>query len=198
MDVHYQRLTVFVPRTKWQSAKFISAAKRLQMGEELTFNVPIEGDIVETLSVALEPGVDSTVLQRVNFFQGDACALSDYADDTKEFGTFDGVILANLLCRLPDPLSCLDSLPRVVNQGGVVVIVTPFSWLEEFTPRRKWLGGFNDPVSRAPIFSDKILKDNMERLGFEKIHHQQMPLIIREHQRKYQYIISEATGWRKR
>jgi len=37
----------------------------------------------------------------------------------------------------------------------------------------------------------------MDGLGFEKIHDEEMPVIIREHQRKYQYIISEATGWRK-
>jgi len=41
------------------------------------------------------------------------------------------------------------------------------------------------------------LKEIMEGLGFEKIHEEQMPLVIREHQRKYQYIVSEATGWRK-
>jgi len=38
----------------------------------------------------------------------------------------------------------------------------------------------------------------MEDGGFEFIHEEQVPLIIREHQRKYQYIISEATGWRKK
>jgi hypothetical protein len=37
----------------------------------------------------------------------------------------------------------------------------------------------------------------MEARGFEKIHEEEMPLVIREHQRKYQYIVSEATGWRK-
>jgi hypothetical protein len=77
-------------------------------------------------------------------------------------------------------------------------MVTPFSWLEEFTPRSKWLGGFRDPVSQVPMFSKDKLREIMEELGFEKIHEQQMPLIIREHQRKYQYIISEATGWRKK
>jgi len=168
------------------------------MGEELRFQVPIEGDIAEELSVVLEPGVDATVLQRVNFWSGDACSLSEYADDMEGLGTFDGVILANLLCRLPDPLSCLNAMPKVVNKGGVVVMVTPFSWLEEFTPRSKWLGGFRDPVSQAPMFSKDKLREIMEELGFEKIHEQQMPLIIREHQRKYQYIISEATGWRKK
>ena len=179
------------------SDSFIKAAKRVQMGEELTFQLPIEGDIVEDLSVFLEPGIDANVRQKVNFWQGDACALSNYAKDKKGFGSFDGVILANLLCRLPDPLSCLTAMPDIVNEGGVVVMVTPFSWLEEFTPRNKWLGGVRDPVTKVPMFSKDKLKEIMESLGFVKIHEEQMPLVIREHQRKYQYIVSEATGWRK-
>jgi len=147
--------------------------------------------------VVQEPGVDATVMSKVNFFQGDACLLSDYVDNKKGFGTFDGVILSNLLCRLPDPLACLNAMPKLVNKGGVVVLVTPFTWLEEFTPKSRWLGGFYDPVSQQPMWSKDKLKETMEGLGFEKIHEEQMPLVIREHQRKYQYIISEATGWRK-
>merc|ERR1712130_860488 len=104
---------------------------------------------------------------------------------------------SNLLCRLPDPVACLDGLPRIVNKGGVVVMATPFSWLVEFTPRSKWLGGFYDPVSKEAIRSGDVLKELMEDRGFEKIHEEEMPLVIREHQRKYQYIVSEATGWRK-
>ena len=69
-------------------------------------------------------------MQKVNFFQGDANALSEYADTKEGFGTFDGVVLANLLCRLPDPRATLNALPKIVNKGGVVVIVTPFTWLE--------------------------------------------------------------------
>ena len=56
----------------------------------------------------------------------------------------------------------------------------------------------NDPVSGQPMYSKDKLIEIMEGLGFEKIHEEQMPLVIREHQRKYQYIISEATGWRKK
>jgi len=67
----------------------------------------------------------------------------------------------------------------------------------EYTPKSNWLGGINDHVSGQPIYSKDTLKFIMEGLGFEKIHEEQMPLVIREHQRKYQYIISEATGWRK-
>jgi len=80
----------------------------------------------------------------------------------------------------------------------VVVIVTLFSWLEEFTPRSRWLGGFYDPVTKDPCLSKVAVRQIMEDCGFEKIHEEEIPLIIREHQRKYQYIISEASGWRKK
>jgi hypothetical protein len=61
-----------------------------------------------------------------------------------------------------------------------------------------WLGGFHDSVTREERHSKDKLKEIMNGLGFEKIHDEQMPVVIREHQRKYQYIISEATGWRKK
>jgi hypothetical protein len=105
--------------------------------------------------------------------------------------------MSNLLCRLPDPIACLNGLSGIVNKGGVVVMVTPFSWLTEFTPRGKWLGGFLDPVSGTPIRSKDELQSIMENNGFTKIHEEEMPLVIREHARKYQYIVSEATGWKK-
>lgn len=112
------------------SENFIATAKRIQNGEEVTFDVPIEGDIRQKVSIEHEHGVNTNVMKKVNFFQGDACALSEYADNNPGLGTFDGVILANLLCRLPDPVACLNAMPKVVNKGGVLLIVTPFSWLE--------------------------------------------------------------------
>jgi len=166
----------------------------MQSGASIEFNVPIEADIYKTVVAQHEEGVTPEILNKVRFFTGDACRLKEYADD---IGTFDGVVMSNLLCRLPDPLACLDGMQYVVNKGGIVVMVTPFSWLEEFTPRSKWLGGYPDPVSCEPIYSKTALKDIMEARGFEHVHEEEMPLLIREHQRKYQYIVSEATGWRK-
>jgi len=179
------------------SQSFITAAQQIQSREELKMKIPVEGDISEEVSVVQEPGIDADVMSKVTFWQGDACALSEYAANKEGF-TFDGVVMANLLCRLPNPQACLSALPQIVNKGGVVVIVTPFTWLEEYTPKHLWLGGMNDPVSGQPMYSKDKLKEIMEANGFEKIHEEQMPLVIREHQRKYQYIISEATGWRKK
>ena len=117
--------------------------------------------------------------------------------DADKLGMFDGVILANLLCRLPEPLACLDGLERIINPGGIAVIATPFSWLEEFTAKDKWLGGYADDVTGEPVRSKETLKAEMEARGFSKIHEDQYPLLIREHQRKYQYIVSEVTAWQK-
>jgi 5-histidylcysteine sulfoxide synthase/putative 4-mercaptohistidine N1-methyltranferase len=179
------------------SGSFIQAAKQMQNGEpKMRFKIPVEAELFEEVEATLEPGVTREIAQKVNFFVGDACKIPDMVSDGK-ISTYDGVVMSNLLCRLPDPMACLNSLNGITNQGGVVVMVTPFSWLTEFTPRSKWLGGFKDPVSKEPIRSKAVLKEIMEGNGFEKIHEEEMPLVIREHARKYQYIVSEATGWRK-
>jgi putative 4-mercaptohistidine N1-methyltranferase len=178
------------------SESFVIAARQLQAEEELHFRIPIEADIYQDVKVAQDSDITSDMRSKIDFFTGDACRLAEMsADGTLD--SYDGVVMSNLICRLPDPMSCLNGLPQVVNMGGVVVMVTPFSWLEVFTPRSKWLGGFYDPDTKAPIRSKNTLKAIMEDRGFEKIHEEEMPLIIREHQRKYQYIISLATGWRR-
>ncbi|KAL3922444.1 MAG: hypothetical protein SGARI_006451 [Bacillariaceae sp.] len=179
------------------SGSFVNAAQKMQSGEpNMTFKIPVEAELYEEVRATLEPGVTPQIANKVNFFTGDACKLSEMATEGK-ISTYDGIVMANLLCRLPDPTLCLNSLNGVMNTGGVVVMVTPFSWLTEFTPRGKWLGGFYDPVSKEPIRSKDVLQRVMENNGFEKVHEEEMPLMIREHARKYQYIVSEATGWRK-
>eukprot|EP00931_Biecheleriopsis_adriatica_P065461 TRINITY_DN39988_c0_g1_i1.p1 TRINITY_DN39988_c0_g1~~TRINITY_DN39988_c0_g1_i1.p1 ORF type:complete len:926 (-),score=230.29 TRINITY_DN39988_c0_g1_i1:23-2800(-) len=176
------------------SNAFVETAQRMQRGEALSFKVPIEGELQVEIQAQHEPNVDAAVRERVSFRTGDACKLKEEA---ATLGSFDGAILANLLCRLPDPMACLDGLEAVIAPGGAVVIVTPFSWLEDFTPKSKWLGGFQDPVSGEAIRSKDQLKVEMEKRGFTKLKEEQMPLLIREHQRKYQYIVSEATVWRR-
>ena len=178
------------------SRSFVNAAKQMQAGNTMRFKVPVEAELFEEVEARHEDDITPEVLSKVNFFTGDACNLSGMQKEGK-LETYDGVIMSNLLCRLPDPIACLNDLNGIMNKGGVIVMVTPFSWLTEFTPRSKWLGGVYDPVSNDEIRSKDVLKAIMEDNGFEKIHEEEVPLVIREHQRKYQYIVSEATGWRK-
>lgn len=73
--------------------------------------------------------------EQVTFKVGDACNLP------LNLAPVDAVLAANLICRLPEPKKFLDALPRIVKPGGVVVLTTPFSWLEAWTKPRSWLGG---------------------------------------------------------
>ncbi|EGD81050.1 hypothetical protein PTSG_10993 [Salpingoeca rosetta] len=113
---------------------------------------------------------------RCSFYQGDACSLNP------DLGQFDVVLMANLLCRLPNPTACLDSLPTFVPRGGHVVITSPFSWLDEFTDRDQWLGGHDGKASRDGLV------ERMSANGFKLVKEDSIPFLIREHARKYQLV----------
>ena len=120
-------------------------------------------------------------MTRLNFEQGDACALPP------SIKNFDAVLLANVLCRLPEPLICLErmqNLHALVKPGGVLVMTTPFSWLDEYTPKSRWLNGISDVK--------KVLTD------FELIHQEELPFLIREHRRKFEYIVTHASVWKRK
>lgn len=65
----------------------------------------------------------------MTFEQGDACNLRS------DIGQFGCILGANLICRLPAPLDFLDRLPSIVAPGGIVVLTSPYSWLEEYTSK---------------------------------------------------------------
>ncbi len=114
------------------------------------------------------------------FQQGDACALSP------ELGVFDGLLMANLLCRLPDPAACLKGLRNFTRSGSVMVFTTPCSWEERFTPREKWL--------------EPMLEGMETHLGewCDLLETDDIPFILRDHQRRAQYTVALLTVWRVR
>jgi SAM-dependent methyltransferase len=85
--------------------------------------------------------------------QGDACNL-----DLAALGTFDVVMGANLLCRLPSPQRFLDDCATLVRTGGHLVCFSPFTWMEQFTPRCNWLGGYVDAGGVAVKSRDGIVR----------------------------------------
>jgi 2-polyprenyl-3-methyl-5-hydroxy-6-metoxy-1,4-benzoquinol methylase len=109
---------------------------------------------------------------------------------------FDAVLAANLVCRLPEPMAFFDRLPSLVKPGGIAVIVSPHSWLAAWTPKGKWMGGYNDkdgkPVMTADVMAEVLGKD------FDLVAREDMPFLIREHVRKYQWGCSNAMVWRRK
>jgi len=161
------------------SKAFVEAADRMKQSGKLTFR--LDSDKKDTTVELL--GKEKSSRASTRFMVGDACKLP-----MKEIGQFEAVLGANLLCRLPDPHACLNQLPELVRKGGIVLFVSPFSWLSSFTDQNRWLG----PVGQ----SEKELEHEMRSLGFTKVHEDDVPLIIRDHRRKYQYIVSYASAFR--
>lgn len=160
------------------SHAFIDAAKRLQIDGVHPATRLDEGSAVTQLEVSVDSEIDRS---RVSFEQGDAQCIRE------DVGQFDLVIACNLICRMPEPMRLLKRLPELVKPGGQVFITTPFTWLEAYTPSENWLGdGAQDSFAG--------LRASLEP-AFELDAKWDMPFLIREHARKFQYSIAQASRW---
>lgn len=164
------------------SRAFIDAAERMRTLKSIDASVPAEGQRQRPFTARLPEGIDP---ERTRFTTGDAMNLPS------DLGAFDIVLAANLLCRLPDPAQLLKRLPDLVAPGGQLLLATPFSWLEEFTPRAHWIGGLPDSASSFEILTSRLAPH------FTLEHTTNLPFLIREHSRKYQYGISLGSRWRR-
>jgi SAM-dependent methyltransferase len=59
-------------------------------------------------------------------------------------GAFDTVVALNLIDRVPDPARALAEAARVTAPQGLLLVGSPYTWKEEFTPRARWLGRVGD------------------------------------------------------
>jgi putative 4-mercaptohistidine N1-methyltranferase len=163
------------------SGRFIAAAERMR--DERAVTVRVAGESSATEEVRLELPEDLRT-GHVRFEQGDACALR------ADIGTFDLVLMANLIDRLPDPGKCLARLPELILSGGWLVMTSPYTWMEEYTPRAKWLDGGGRGALSA-------LKERLDP-AFDLRHVSDLPFLIREHRRKYQWSVAEASVWQRK
>ena len=162
------------------SARFIAAAQQMRQQGAVMIQAHREGSACDELKLELPRDLQT---DHVRFEQGDACDLR------ANLGSFDFVLMANLIDRLPDPARCLGSLARLVSSGGWLVITSPYTWLEEYTPRSKWLDG----GGRGTLVA---LREKLDPAF--KLHRTfDLPFLIREHRRKYQWSIAEASLWQK-
>ena len=168
------------------SQRFIDAAELLRRTGALPYARTDEGSLSTPLMALRPAGVDGS---RVSFEVGDAMALRS------DLGAFDVVLMANLIDRLREPQLCLARLPSLVRAGGQLVITSPYTWLEEFTPRGNWIGGFEQDGA-----SITTLDGLGAELGstFELLGTKDLPFLIREHARKFQLSVAQASIWRRR
>lgn len=172
------------------SSSFIAIARRLQERGKLSYRLPEEGDLISDQRVCLaDLGLDSTA-SRVSFHQGDALQLDE------RLGSYDLVLAANLIDRRPDPGKFLAEIHRLLVDGGLLAIASPYAWQEHFTPKRRWLGGLfraGAPVSSLEGLSRKLVV-NFAPVGEP----QELEFLLRENGRKFQHYLAQLTFWRGR
>ncbi len=165
------------------SNAFISAAQTLADGGRLDFRKVIEGGIFENETARVPVGCDAS---RAKFTVGDA------GDLDPDLGGFDVVLAANLICRLPAPENFLARLPALVRPGGQLLLTTPFTWMSDYTPPERWIGA---TPATGPSFEalQSILAPT-----FDLKHRVDIPFLIREHSRKFQYTVALGSRWTRR
>jgi putative 4-mercaptohistidine N1-methyltranferase len=167
------------------SHRFVEAAAALKKDGALSFRHAVEGELTVESTAVVPPEIDR---RRVHFEQGDATRLREGLPH------FDFIHMANLIDRLRDPAACLAQLHRLANPGAQLVITSPYTWLEEFTPRGNWIGGREK--DGKPVRTLDGLRELLQG-RFLLIKRLDLPFLIREHSRKFQWSVAEATVWLK-
>ncbi len=164
------------------SRSFIRAANRMKRQGRLRLSYPVEGDRRGQANLKPPAGAHPG---RISFRVGDAMKLKS------SLGLFDVAVLLNLIDRVPDPAACLMQVAGMLPRNGQLIIASPYTWLEEYTPRSAWLGGKKTESTREAL---------TRTLGpsFRLARTRQIPFLIREHARKYQWSMAEGTCWIKR
>lgn len=168
------------------SKSFIAQAEELASQRRVVYSSHDEGELRLDHEYHLNSRFHP---DRVKFEVGDATELRE------DIGRFDIVLACNLLCRVPDPQAVLRRFETLVKPGGQLVITSPYTWMEEYTPKRFWLGGFlRDGEAVRSLDS---LKKALEST-FECRDVRDMPFLIREHTRKFQWSVAQASRWTRR
>eukprot|EP00811_Abedinium_folium_P007128 NODE_16576_length_987_cov_4.438372.p1 GENE.NODE_16576_length_987_cov_4.438372~~NODE_16576_length_987_cov_4.438372.p1 ORF type:complete len:307 (+),score=84.57 NODE_16576_length_987_cov_4.438372:116-922(+) len=167
------------------SAAFIAAARAMQEKGELEYESWEQG-VLYSKQVARLPA--DVIASRAEFNVGDACNLG-------EIGEVDCILAANLLCRLPEPRRFLDKATASLREGGLLVLVSPYSWLEEHTAPEHWLGGKPDATG-APVFSHAAIAEALDPY-FEAVARSDEPFLMRNHSRTFLLGVSDCTVWRR-
>lgn len=172
--------------TKWAdqvigidfSEAFVRQAQQLAEDKNPTYQVKEEASLFKTLQAAVP---DDCHPERAQFEVGDAMNLR------ADLGAFDQVHAANLICRLPEPMRFLKRLPQLVVPDGSLVLTTPATWLDGFTPTKNW------PDLPTTEWLQRELAADFDFLG-----EVDEPFLIRETRRKFQWTVASVTKWTRR
>lgn len=171
------------------SARFIQMGVTLATSGSIRYSLVDEGQLMRYCQRDLAHLGLAEIASKVSFFQGDACNLKDL------FTGYDLILAANLIDRLYKPMLFLQDVHQRVVTGGLLMIATPWTWLETHTERADWLGGFKrDGENVTGLDGLKaVLLRHFRLIGEPR----DVPFVIRETRRKFQHTVSQVTIWER-
>jgi len=172
------------------SVRFVQAGAKLKDDGYLAFSTKEEGEIAVQKKITIEDLGYENLKDKVSFWQGDACNLK------ANFTGYDLIMATNLIDRLYNPMLFLETINERLNEDGILVITSPYTWQESSTAKEFWLGGFTNEAGEEVKTIDSLEKVLGEK--FELIHTQDLEFVIKETARKYQHTISEVSVWKKK
>jgi len=171
------------------TARFIRMATRMKEEGHIGYTRIIEGEISEPAEHYLhEFGLEETA-GKVAFWQADACNLKPI------YKGYDLIFAGNLIDRLYSPRRFLEDLAWRLNERGVLILTSPYTWQEAFTPKEEWIGGFKKDGENVTTLEG--LREILGR-SFRLLETKEVPFVIRETARKYQHTIAQMSIWEKR
>jgi 5-histidylcysteine sulfoxide synthase/putative 4-mercaptohistidine N1-methyltranferase len=169
------------------SARLINLGVQLKEQGVIRYSIADEGDLVLYREQQLIQLGFADVADKVEFLQGDACNLKPL------FSGYDLVLAANLVDRLYNPALFLTTIHERINAGGILLLASPYTWLEEHTNKEDWVGGFKkDGENYTTMDGLKALLTEHFELKTGPL---SVPFVIRETSRKFQHTLSEVTIW---
>jgi 5-histidylcysteine sulfoxide synthase/putative 4-mercaptohistidine N1-methyltranferase len=171
------------------SARFIRIGDQLVEKGRIQYVLQDEGELVSYHTADLaELGLDD-LRDKVEFFQADASNLKPL------YTGYDLVLAANLIDRLYSPRRFLESIHERIETGGFLVLTSPYTWLEEFTKREEWIGGFKRDGENVTTLDalHEILGERFAPIGDPE----DVEFVIRETRRKHQHTIAQMTVWKR-
>ena len=172
------------------SVRFIAVGTKLKTDATIGWKSKSEGELYENKKVSLEELGYKGLEEKVSFWQGDACNLKP------NFKAYDFVLATNLIDRLYNPKLFLDSVKSRINDDGILMITSPYTWQEESTKKEFWLGGYKDDKGKEITTLDALKYELSD--SFELIHTQDLEFVIKETSRKFQHSVAEVSVWRKK
>jgi SAM-dependent methyltransferase len=154
-----------------RSFEAVRRAREIARSGRVAFHMKDEGD--RGRYVDLE--ASSVVRPNLEFICGDAAALPLAP------GVADTILAANLLDRLREPALFLSRADGILRQGGSLTLTAPFTWKEDLTSRKRWLGD-------EKRTGREVLLDWFTDRGYEVEEEADLALTIRNHLRFFELV----------